>query len=625
MPYGYNGKILHVNLTEGQWEVEEPDGQWYRTYMGGSCFASYYLLKHVKPGTEPFSEKNILIFACSVLTGAPLSGFSRYTVAARSPLTGAFGETEAGGYWAPELKFAGYDAIVIGGRAPEPVYLWIHDGEVEIRDAGYIWGQNNWVTMERIREELGDKRIRVASIGPAGEQLVLFANVGNEMEHFNGRTGMGAVMGSKNLKAVAVRGTNKMIHADPDQVKEIGRWHNQRIKTHPPNVGLSKFGTPVLLKGLNDTGMLPTRNFRDGVFEGADKIDAETYHSTIFHSPGTCYACAVKCKRRVALQDDMYPLDPRFGGPEYEALAALGSMIGNDNLPALARGNQLCNLLGLDVISAGAVTAFAMECFEEGILTKSDTGGRSLRFGDADAMIWLIEAIAYRRGMGDILADGVKRAAEKIGKGAEKYAFHIKGQEMAFHDGRGKTGVGLGFAVSPTGADHIETPHDVGFQGDAVSKLYPLGVLKPIDPLALDHAKVRFFSLGQKAWGINNCLGICNFVSVPVHAMTFSRLVDAVRAITGWDTSLYEIIKVSERSNVMARVFNNREGFGPQDDRLIRRWHEGMPSGPLKGHRIDPEDLREAIDLYYEICGWDKTGNPTRGKLVELNLEWLVD
>jgi len=266
-----------------------------------------------------------------------------------------------------------------------------------------------------------------------------------------------------------------------------------------------------------------------------------------------------------------------------------------------------------------------MECFENGILTEKDTGGRPLKFGDPDAMLWLIEEIAGRRGIGDVLALGVKRAAQKIGRGAEQYAFHIKGQELGFHDGRGKTGMAMGFALSPTGADHIETPHDVAFQGDGVSKLFPMGLFDPVDPLKTDPAKMRFFFIGQKAWGINNVLNLCNFVSVPIHAMTFGRLVEAVNAITGWDVSLYELVNASERSNVMARVFNNREGFTPKDDTLISRWFEEMPSGPLKGKRIDPEIFRDLVQLYYDMSGWDAQGRPTRGKLVELGLYWLLE
>jgi aldehyde:ferredoxin oxidoreductase len=625
MPYGYNGRILHVDLSSRKWNVEEPDESWYRTYVGGSALAAYYLLKYLKAGVEPLSAENILVFACSVVTGAPLSGFSRYTVAAKSPLTKAFARTEAGGYFGPELKFAGYDAIVITGKSPEPVYLYIHDGEVEIRDAAHLWGLDNWETLEAIRKESGEKLVRVASIGPAGERLIPFACVQNDLEHFNGRTGMGAVMGSKNLKAVAARGRNKPEMADPEKVKEIRKWHNERIKVHPPNVGLTNVGTAGLIKGLNDTGILPSYNFREGVFEGVDKINHEAYHQTIFHSASTCYSCAVRCKRRVSLDDEKYPLNKNFGGPEYETLAAFGSFCGIDNLPAIAYGNQLCNLYGLDTISTGCVIAFAMECFENGILTEADTGGRSMAFGDADALLWLIEEIANRRGIGETLSKGVKKAAESIGRGAEKYAFHIKGQELPMHDGRGKTGMAMGFALAPTGADHVETPHDVAFQGEGVSKLHALGIFDPIKPLETNAEKVRYFVNGQKAWQLNNCYGICNFCSVPIHAMTFETLVEVIRAITGWDTSLYDLLKVSERGTVMARVFNYREGLGPDDDRVIRRWHEPMPSGPIKGQFIDPKAFAEAIRLYYEISGWDETGRPTRGKLVDLNLEWLLD
>ncbi len=505
MPFGYNGKILHVDLTKQEWRVEEPGEKWYRTYMGGSAFASYYLLKLLKPGVDPLSPENVLIFACSVVTGAPISGWNRYTVAAKSPLTHAFGESEAAGYFGPELKFAGFDAIVIQGRAAKPTYLFIRDGEVRFRDAKDVWGLDNFETLLRIQEEVGDKRVRVASIGPAGERLIRFANVSNDVEHFNGRTGMGAVLGSKNLKAVAVRGTKRMESAEPEKVKEIAHWHNARIKTDPSSVGLTHFGTPGLVKGLNAAGILPTRNFREGVFEGADKLNADAYAS-ILHSSGTCWSCAVKCKRRVALDDEKYPLNPKWGGPEYETIAAFGSMIGNDNLPAVARGGQLCNLYGMDTITMGNLTAFVMECFENGILTEKDTGGRKLNFGDPDAMLWLIEEVVHRRGIGDILAEGVKTASERIGRGSEQFAFTIKGNDLPLHDGRGKTGVALGYALSSTGADHVETPHDVNFQGDAVAKLYALGLLDPVEPLETDSAKVRFFALGQKAWGINNLL-----------------------------------------------------------------------------------------------------------------------
>ncbi|MFC1886009.1 aldehyde ferredoxin oxidoreductase family protein [Thermodesulfobacteriota bacterium] len=624
MPYGYNGKILHVNLNDLSYDVEEPSENFYRAYFGGGGLAAHYLLKDLDSGVDPLSPDNILIFNLSVLTGAPLSGFSRYTVAGKSPLTGGFAETEAGGYFGPELKFAGYDAVIIKGKAANPVYIWINNGQVEIRDAGAVWGLENGHALDRIREEVGEPRARVASIGPAGERMVLVSSISNEMGHVNGRTGMGAVMGSKNLKAVACKGDSKNISfADPEKVKELVSWHNNRIKEHQPNINFSKFGTPMFVMGLNSAGILPTRNFKEGVFDGAEKIGVPGLE-TILKRAGTCYRCAVGCKRVVEMETP-YKIDPRYGGPEYEALGSFGSLLCIDDIGAVSKANEMCNRYGLDAIGVGAIIAFVMECFEEGILTEADAGGRKILFGDTEGMLWLVDQINERKGIGDILAQGVKRAAEKIGKGADRFAFTIKGQEIPMHDPRGKTGVGLSYALSPTGADHIETPHDSAFVGDAVNFIKPLGLLDPVDPVALDEAKVRFFRMGQLSWSMNNTLGICNFVAAPLLALKYEKIVEAVRAITGWETNLWEIMLAVDRSHVMMRVFNNREGFGPEDDRLFRRLHEPLPSGPSEGKRIDEKDLEKAVKLYYQMAGWDENGAPTRAKLWEMNLEWLPE
>jgi aldehyde:ferredoxin oxidoreductase len=447
----------------------------------------------------------VLVLAASVVTGHSLSGFNRYTAAAKSPLTGCFGESEAAGYFGPELKFAGFDAIVIFGKAPKPVYIYIKDGQVEIKDAAKLWGRDNWETLLGIQGEVGDKKVRVVSIGPAGEKLVRFACIANDVEHFNGRVGMGAVMGSKNLKAVAVRGNGTLSVAEPEKFKEVLAWQREYIKENALTVFMAGSATPGLVKGLNATGILPTRNFSEGVFEGAAKISWDAYKEEIFKSKGSCWMCLVACKRRVTSDDPNYPLNAHWGGPEYEALGSLGSQISNDNLKA------------------------------------------------------------------------------------------------------------------------VETPHDPIFQGEGYRFLAPLGLLEPVKPLETDAAKVRFFYLGQKAWGMNNLLGLCNFASVPVHGLTFEKLVDAVKAITGWNTSLYDIVRAVDRSLVMARMFNVREGVGPQEDRVIRRWHEAFPSGPLKGQKIDEEKFKEAVKLYYQMSGWDEQGKPLPGKLIELNLEFLLE
>ena len=627
MPYGYNGKIVRVDLTTKTATVEEPDELVYRTYVGGGGLASYYLLKELKPGIDPLSADNILIFASSVISGAPIAGMVRYTVAAKSPLTGAYGEAEAGGFWGPELKFAGFDAVIITGKAEKPSYLWINDGTVEIRSAAKIWGLETGPAQEQIRGELGEKRARVALIGPAGENLVRYACVVNELKHANGRTGMGAVMGSKNLKAVAVRGTKKLDIHDPEKLRELSKELAALIGRHGPNRVLRALGTSNLVQVINSQGILPTRNFRTGFFEGASQISGEKMAETILKSQEGCYACAVRCKRAVEIPSGPYATSRGYGGPEYETLASLGSLLCIDDLAAVAKGNELCNRYTLDTISAGVAIGFAMECYERGILTQADTEGVEFTFGNPEAMLKGIEWIAFRRpGLGDLLADGVKMAAARIGKGSEQFALHIKGQELPMHDPRGKTGQGLSFAVSPTGADHVRAPHDTPFQnpGPMLGRIAPLGLLEPVDGREMGPRKARNFTYLHFIWSLYESLGVCNFVAGPVWALTLPKLVEVVQAVTGWETSLWELMKVGERTVNMARVFNLREGFGRKDDTLPERLFEPLESGTLQGKGIDRREFEDLLTLYYEAMGWDpKDGVPTRGRLAELNLHWL--
>ncbi|MDR0239044.1 MAG: aldehyde ferredoxin oxidoreductase, partial [Deltaproteobacteria bacterium] len=469
MPFGYNGKILVVDLSAGTWTVDEHDEIWYRTYWGGGALASWYMHKFIPKGCDPLSPQNVLVFATSVLCGAPLAGFSRLTVAAKSPLTGTFGESEAGGYLGPELKHAGFDAIIFIGKSPKPAYLYINKGVVSLHDADKLWGMENALLHDVLKTELGEDKIRIASIGPAGENLVRYACVINELIHVNGRGGMGAVMGSKNLKAVVCLGDEASIsYADPELLKEVGKWHRKAISEHMPNVNLSKNGTPMHVMTLQNGGMLPTRNWREGVFEHAEAIGLPGYEK-ILEGRHTCYKCSMACKRIVKNTSEK-----RYGGAEFETLAAFGSMCSVGDLDVVNKAHERSNALGLDTISAGGVIAFAMELAEEGILDKKEIQG----FGDGNGMLELLEKIARREGIGDILAEGSVLAAQRIGKGSEKFVCAVKGQEPGFHDPRGKTGVGLGFALSPTGADHIEAPHDVAFQGAGVNLVKPLGILE---------------------------------------------------------------------------------------------------------------------------------------------------
>ncbi len=623
MPYGFQGKVLVVDLTTGTIDIETPDETIYRRYVGGAALAAYYLLRELKPGVDPLGPENVLVFAGSVINGTPAAGSTRYTVAAKSPLTGGYGEAEAGGWWAPEFKAAGFDAIVCKGRAPRPVYLWIKDGQAELRDAAALWGRPTAEVQEAIRAELNEPRARIAQIGPAGERLVRYACILNELKHANGRAGMGAVMGSKNLRAVAVRGTLGVETANRDAVREIARWVNQ---TYVPDT-MQTLGTSRAVLALQAGGMLPTRNFRDGAFEGAQSICGETMRDTILVATGTCFACPVRCKREVEVKEGPYQVDRTYGGPEYETIAAFGSLTGNANLPSIAKANAICNAQGIDTISTGTTIAFAIECFENGILTKADTGGLELRFGDADAVLALTEMIAERRGIGDLLAEGVRRAAAKIGRGAEKYAMHVKGQEIPMHEPRGKpAGAGLAYALSPTGADHMEAPHDPMFiRADMPSfqALRPIGLIEPVPQLEVSERKAREFWYLQNLWSMYNSLGMCDFVGVPFGPFKLDKIVEYVNAVTGWDTSLWELMKVGERANTLQRVFNLREGLTAADDTLPDRFFEPLRSGALEGHALPREEFARAVRAYYGMAGWDpETGTPTPAKLAELDVAW---
>ena len=627
MTLGYNGKILRVDLSTDTIAEQTPAELVYRTFMGGSALSLYFLLKEQGAGVDPLGPENKLVFMSSVVSGAPLPGLTRYTLAARSPLTGAFGEAEAGGFWGPELKMAGFDGIIVEGRSPKPVYLWIKDGKAEIRDAAQLWGKETGEVQRLIREELGDHRIRVAQCGPAGEKLVRYACVLNELKHANGRTGMGAVMGSKNLRAIAVRGTRRLPLANPERVREIGKEVVKGIKQSPLAQNLKKFGTPFFVMPLHNSGILPTRNFQVGQFEGAEAISGETMTDTILQKSEGCYACAVQCKRAVKV-DGKYTARPEYGGPEYETVASLGSFCSIDNLAAIAEGNEMCNRWGLDTISAGVCIAFAMECTERGILASKETDGIDLRFGNVDGMLEMIRKIAFREGFGNVLAEGVRRAAEKIGKGAEKYAHHIKGQELPMHDPRGKQGLTLSYATSPTGADHVEAPHDTSFltDGPVLQAANPAGVLEPTSALEMGPRKIRQFVHTQQIWNFFNSLGVCNFAAAPYTAFPLVMLAEAVGAVTGWNTSLFELMELGERTITMGRMFNIREGLSNKDDYLPNRLYEPLEAGTPREKQFTREDFNKAIQLYYEAMGWDsQTGVPTEGRLSYLGLDWLID
>ncbi|HHE71770.1 MAG TPA: aldehyde ferredoxin oxidoreductase [Chloroflexi bacterium] len=617
---GYTGKALRVDLTTGTMAVEEHDALFYRRYLGGSGLVAYYLLKEVPPNTDPLGPDNLLIFAGGTVTGVPLAGAGRSAVGGKSPLNGGYGEADVGGFFGAEMRRAGFDAVIFKGRAPEPVYLWLHDGEAELRPAKHLWGMTTAECQQAVLEELGERAARLAMIGPSGEKMVRYACVINDLRHAAGRTGMGAVMGSKNLKCVVARARGKVPVADPEGVRELARYMVEHWKEDAWE--MHKLGTPGGLVGLHKEGKLPTRNFQDGQFEGAEKIGGEALHDTILIDTGGCYACPIRCKRVVEVNDDDYQVDPIYGGPEYETIGAFGSNCGVDDLRAISKAHEICNAYGLDTISAGMAVSFAMECFENGLLTEADTDGLDLRFGNAKAMVEMTRRIAEREGLGDLLAEGTDYAAAKIGKGAEKFVINTHGQPLPMHECRSRHGQALGYAVSPTGADHMHNMWDEGLDKAELDENWlSLGVYNPVPATKLNPSKVYAYVVTACLRWLDNAMGMCMFVP-----WSLEQKVALVRTITGWDTNQWELIRTGLRHVTMMRLFNMRCGWTRADDRLPERMAHPHVSGSVTEKPVDPKELDEALTHYYTMMGWDpQTGYPLPSTLHALDLSWALD
>ena len=595
--FGYWNKILHVDLGDRSIWIEEPGDAFFRRYGGGRGLIAHYLLKYVPRGADPLGPDNVLVIAPGVITGAPVPGAGRHSVGAKSPLTGGFGESEAGGFWGAELKRAGWDAIVFHGVSPVPVYLWINDGTVEIRDAGHLWGRITGDVEETLLEELGDPRIRVAQIGPAGENLVRYACIANDLNEVAGRTGMGAVMGSKRLKAIAVRGKIPVRIADQPGLLGIAKWVSGTMDEK--HRAFHEFGTGAAMQGKSLEGGMPVLNYRMGSAETVAKVDAIAVRDQMRVRMGACYACSVRCKKVVHIEEKeevareqsetlykgrarvafdplgRYRVDPKYGGPEYESLASLGVNLGLDDLIAICKSNEMCNYLALDTVSLGATLAWAMECFERGLLTLDDTGGVPIRFHDADGVVKLVEMIAYRQGIGDLLAEGSQRAAERLGRGSEAYLTTVKGMELAMHDPRHMPVMRASYLLAPTGGDHMR-------QSGARN-------------------------------GLRNQIGLCHFL-----AYEDDQSLAILNAVTGWQATPEEMAATARRGLTLARLYNLREGFTRADDRLPARFSDPLP----KHAGLSSEAQAKIVTEYYVEQGWDaETGVPTGETLRELEIE----
>jgi len=615
---GYTGKILRINLTDQTSKEEKLPLEIAKSFIGGAGFGIKYLFDEVPAGADPLGPENKLIFASGPFSGTTIPCASRMAVTAKSPLTGAVGMSLTGGYFPVELKFAGYDALIVEGKAEKPTYVWIKDGDVKFRSAKRVWGMKTTDCQQIIKNELNDQNVRIACIGPAGENLCKLACIINELRAA-GRKGLGAVMGSKNLKAIAIRGSGKLAIADKEKLKTARGEFMKAMKESPvlyPE--FSKHGTPMVVDATCAMGIFPGKNFSaTGEFAPSDKIGVEVQMTRDTGSEH-CYGCPVGCSQLKLAKTGPYA-GTLAEGPEYETFYSFGGETGVDNIDAIIAADRLSDELGLDTISAGVAIGFAMELYEKGIISKKDTGGLELNFGNHEAMVALLRMMAYREGIGDLLADGTRVAAKKIGKGSEKYAMHVKGLELPAYDVRGAKAHGLNYATAYPGADHN--------RGYAFQEIFGIPVPKAVDRFAVE-GKGELTKWNQDTRAVTcDCATMCAFLlDMAVPAIATQNTANLMEAVTGLKFTAEQVYQVGERLNNLARAFNLREGFTRADDTLPERlMTEPLKAGASKGHFISKDDLKQMLDEYYTARGWDvATGAPTRKKLVELGLEYVA-
>lgn len=597
---GWKGTILRVNLTNGTTKKETLDPKLARAYIGGRGLGTKILYDEVDPTVDPLSPRNALILATGPLTGTNAPTGGRYMVITKSPLTGAVACSNSGGYFGAEMKFCGYDLLLLEGRAKAPVYLWFNNDKVEIRSAEKVWGKTTAETEDRLREETHPEA-KICSVGPAGEKQALTACVMNDKHRAAGRSGVGAVMGAKNLKAVAAKGSQSVQVARPRDYMAACLAAVRKLKESPvTGAGLPKYGTPILVNVINAHGFLPTRNFQQGQFEGADRLSGETIVDTILLKNKGCFACTIACSRVTAVKEGRYT--GAGEGPEYESGWALGIATGVSDLGAVTKANYLCNELGMDTIEAGVAVATAMELFERGYLPERDIG-RSLRFGDADALVWLMEEMGHRRGFGELAAQGGYRLAERYGH--PDLFMGVKKQAFPAYDGRGAQGMALGYATSNRGACHL--------RGYTIS-VEVFGIPKKMDPF-VTAGKPEVSKLFQDVAAFVDSTGICLFTTFGIAAEDIQPMLEHA---TGARYTLEDCLRAGERVWNLERLFNLRAGLSGRDDTLPPRiLHEGIPEGPAKGM---VGKLDEMLPEYYHLRGWDAKGVPTRKKLRELAL-----
>ncbi len=606
---GTFGKYADIDLTAGTVTDYAVPEQWYELYLGGRGIGARILLAELTGTEDPLSPDNILVFATGPLQGTGIAGAGRHAVLALSPKTKAVADSYVGGFFGYELGRSGYDGVIVRGRAERPVYISLINGEVEIHSADELWGRGVGETEATLRAR--HPRGRVAAIGPAGENLVQMACIMHDVTRAAGRPGLGAVMGAKNLKAIVVHGDQeKPVHDRARFVRARAEFARSLLDPHVQHFG--EYGTIGGLTWLSERGILPTKNFREGMFDQAEEISGARLHDTLLVRRDTCAGCPIRCKRVVETEYAGRKVDPRFGGPEYETAAAFGSLCMNNDLRVIALANQLCNDYGLDTISAGVAVATVMEASERGLIQER------IPWGDGEKIVELVEKIAYRDGIGNDIANGVAAFAATIGA---NFAMTIKGVEVPMHEPRGKQALGLSYATSPRGATHMEGIHDTMLETDHPTP--ELGIDQPYDRFTL-RDKPRVGKVYEDLRSFTNSLVMCAFtVTTTGKRYNLPQIRNLLTAVTGIEISPQSMLTVGERNYALMRLHAARAGYTIDHDGLPRRFHEPLPRGASAGRPVDPDELKTAIADYYTARGYDRYG-PTDATLHRLGMDDLI-
>lgn len=625
-----NRKIAYVNLSTGEIEKRPIPLEMRRLYLGGRGLDMYLLLNHTEPGIDPLGPDNILLVSAGILGGTLASASARTHIAGKSPLTGFVGSANMGGFFAPELRWAGFDHLVIKGRAEKPVYLWIHNGDIEVRDASGIWGETVWDAQDAIKKELRDEEVQILTIGPAGEKLVRFANVMTGHKNAGGRSGMGALMGSKNLKAVATRGTMDIEIKHPEEALKYNLEVIDGITSTKLAEIMGKYGTMFIYGVTNSTGLIRVNNFQQNWYPDSESIECENIDDSSIGTSG-CFGCQIHCRHRYVIREGPYA-GCFSEGPEYTSQGAFGAEPGCRDFNTILAGNYLVNQYGLDTLETGSMIAWAMELYQKGILTNEDTDGLKLEFGNDEAVLEMIHRLANRDGLGDILAEGPLRAAKRIGKGSEKYCIQVKGMSNLHSDERMTPSLALGVATGSRGSDHLRSRPAVDLYHlpeEVLRKVY--GQPTPYDgPLTSDYTdyegKPRMVFWQEMCYEAIDCLGICKYhtVFLSPNMPNFQEFSKFLYYNTGMEMSPLQIWEVAERAYNVERLFNIREGLTRKDDWLVDRYFdEPTPAGldVARGKKLDREKFKKMIDEYYEQHGWDENGVPKPETLRRLGLD----